>query len=78
MSQQKKPNKVPVKYENNIIGYTNDNGRTIQLLDTDFAKIVKENILNANKIVSVSARSMGALNQDGTVESEPPFEYVQC
>ncbi len=57
-------NKIPVKYNNKIIGYTVDNGKTIIFNDTIEAKEILE---SKDKTHFVSSRSIGQTQIDKSV-----------
>ena len=64
---------IPVKYNNEIVGYTDD-GITIQFNDSDAAKKVNE-LLNKNKGIYVSSRAIGEVKSDNTIEETDKISY---
>ena len=58
--------KVEVKSNGVIIGYTHDAGRTIEFLDNDEAKRVK-NKMSVGESIYISSRRMGNVDEDGHV-----------
>ena len=65
---------IPVKYNGEIVGYTTDEGKTIQFNDSDASKKVNE-ILNQKQTVWVSSRAIGEIKSDNTVEEKEKISY---
>jgi hypothetical protein len=65
---------IPVKYNGEIVGYTTDEGKTIQFNDSDSSKKVNE-LLTQNQTVWVSARAIGKIKDDNTVEETGKKSY---
>ena len=61
--------KIPVKHDDIIIGYTFDEGKTIEFLDNDEAIIIK-NKLSISETVYVSSRRFGTVSKDNIVNME--------
>lgn len=67
-------NKVPVKYNGVVVGYTIDCGKTIEFIDgAAEGKINK--LLSQNQIIGVSARALGKVLDDNTVEKTEEISY---
>ncbi|MFW6225737.1 MAG: hypothetical protein ACOC2W_03655 [bacterium] len=64
--------KIEVKYNNIVIGHTFD-GKTIELLDSDDAKKVKD-YLSKGQIIGVSSRGIGT-NDNGTIVNHEITDY---
>lgn len=62
-------NRIPVNYNGVVVGYTIDGGKTIE-----FNEGVTENILK-KQIIGVSARSIGKVLDDNTVEKTEEISY---
>lgn len=62
-------NRIPVNYHGVVVGYTFDGGKTIE-----FNEGVAENILK-KQIIGVSARSLGKVLDDNTVEKAEEISY---
>jgi len=58
--------KVEVKSNGIVIGYTYDEGKTIDFLDNDEAKKVLDKMKNGTPI-GISSRRMGRVDEDGNV-----------
>jgi len=58
--------KVEVKSNGIIVGYTYDEGKTIEFLDNDEAKKVKEKMLSEQQI-GISSRRMGKVDENGNI-----------
>ena len=58
---------IPVKYNGEIVGYTTDEGKTIQFNDSESSKKVNK-LLTQNQTIWVSSRSIGQIKDDNTVE----------
>ena len=65
---------IPVKYNGEIVGYTTDEGKTIQFNDSDSSKKVNK-LLTQNQTVWVSARAIGKIKDDNTVEETEKISY---
>jgi hypothetical protein len=79
LESQKIQNKVmskeiPVEYNGEIVGYTTDEGKTIQFNDSDASKKVNE-MLNQKQMVWVSSRAIGEIKSDNTVEEKEKISY---
>ena len=65
---------IPVKYNGEIVGYTTDEGKTIQFNDSDSSKKVNK-LLTQNQTVWVSVRAFGKIKDDNTVEETEKISY---
>ena len=65
---------IPVKYNDEIVGYTTDEGKTIQFNDSDASKRVNE-MLSQKQTVWVSSRAIGEIKSDNTVEEKEKISY---
>jgi hypothetical protein len=65
---------IPVKYNDEIVGYTADEGKTIQFNDSDTSKKVIE-MLTQNQGGWVSSRSIGEIKSDNTIEEKEKISY---
>ena len=59
---------IPVKYNGEIVGYTTDEGKTIQFNDSDASKKVNEMLNQKQSIWGISSRAIGEIKSDNTVE----------
>jgi hypothetical protein len=66
--------KIEVKFLDKLVGYTSDNGKTIDFLDNEAARQVKEELTKGTTI-GISSRQAGTLNENNTVESENVNQY---
>jgi hypothetical protein len=57
---------IPVKYNDEIVGYTTDEGKTIQFNDSDTSKKVKE-MLNQKQTAWVSSRAVGEIDSNNNL-----------
>lgn len=58
--------KIEVKLNGIVIGYTYDEGKTIEFLDTEEALNVKNAMFDGHPI-GISSRKMGTVGEDGNV-----------
>ena len=65
---------IPVKYNGEIVGYTTDEGKTIQFNDGESSKKVNE-LLTQNQTIWVSSRAIGKIKDDNTVEETEKISY---
>jgi hypothetical protein len=66
--------KIDVKYNNIVVGYTYDEGKTVIFLDNEAAKEIQSQILNGYT-VGVSSRRMGVIKEDNHVDYKDITEY---
>ena len=57
---------IPVKYNDVVIGYTEDDGKTITFFETETAREVKKKCLSGHPL-SISARSVGCIDETGNI-----------
>ena len=55
---------LPVKYNGKVVGYTQDEGKTIHFNDNEEAKLLSKS-LNTN--IGISSRGVGKISEDGFV-----------
>ena len=55
---------VPVKYNDKVVGYTEDEGKTITFDNTEEAKLLLQS-LDTN--FGISSRGVGKVSEDGSV-----------
>lgn len=67
-------NGVPVNYNGAVVGYILDGGKTIQFIDSAAEGRINT-LLGQNKIIGVSARALGELLDDNTVEKTEEISY---
>ena len=65
---------IPVRYNGEIVGYTIDEGKTIQFNDEGSSKKVNE-MLSQKQTVWVSSRAIGEIKSDNTVEEKEKISY---
>ena len=67
---------IPVKYNGEIVGYTTDEGKTFQFNDNDTSKKMVDELLNqTNQTIGISARAIGKIKDDNTVEVTEKISY---
>jgi hypothetical protein len=66
-------NKVPVKYNDEIVGYVYDEGRTIEFIDSVVENKLK--LLSQNHMIGVSSRAIGEIKDDNTVKETEKLSY---
>ena len=64
---------IPVKYNGEIVGYTTDEGKTFQFNDNDTSKKMVDELLN--QTIGISARAIGKIKDDNTVEETEKISY---
>jgi hypothetical protein len=67
-------NEVPVKYNGVVVGYTIDDGKSIKFNDGVAENTIKD-LLSRNKTICVSARAIGEVKDDNTVEKTENISY---
>jgi hypothetical protein len=65
--------KIEVKYLDKLVGYTSDNGKTIEFLDNEAAKQLKEELLKRTPI-GISSRRIGTIDENNRIISEDIIE----
>jgi len=64
--EEKDMGRIEVKSNGIVIGYTYDEGKTIDFLDNDEAKKVLDK-MNTGTLIGISSRRMGKVDEDGNV-----------
>jgi hypothetical protein len=55
---------IPVNYKGKVVGYTEDEGKTIHFDDSEEAKLILQS-LDMN--IGISSRGFGKVSEDGSV-----------
>jgi len=53
---------IPIKYNGKVVGYTQDEGKTIHFNDSEETKLLLKS-LNTN--IGISSRGVGKISEDG-------------
>jgi len=64
---------IPVKYNGEVVGYTVDGGKTMVFNDSDTSKKMVDELLN--QTIGISARAIGKIKDDNTVEETEKISY---
>jgi hypothetical protein len=68
--------RVPVNYNGEVVGYTVDGGKTMVFNDSDTSKKMVDELLNqTNQTIGISARAIGKIKDDNTVEVTEKISY---
>jgi hypothetical protein len=65
--------RVPINYNGEVVGYTVDGGKTMVFNDSDTSKKMVDELLN--QIIGISARAIGKIKDDNTVEETEKISY---
>jgi hypothetical protein len=67
-------NKVPVNYNGVVVGYTWDEGKTIEFIDS-VAENEINRLISQGQIIGLSSRAIGEVRDDNTVEKTEEISY---
>ncbi len=67
-------NKVPVNYNGVVVGYTWDEGKTIEFIDS-VAENEISGLISQGQIIGLSSRAIGELKDDNTAEKTEEISY---
>jgi hypothetical protein len=58
---------IPVKYNNKVVGYTEDEGKTIVFDNSEDAKLLLLKLQSLDTNIGISSRGVGKVSEDGFV-----------